>query len=155
MAAASTPPATRSTSTRILTFRAGSSATKALPLSIVKRIETMRTADIQRSAGRLVVQRDDGLIALLPLVEGAPLREPEQPVLIIEIGGHTFGLLVDEIMDVVDAALEIAVSGATASALGAAAIGGTVTEIVDADGILHGAHLDRRTGVARIAEFAS
>ncbi len=155
--AALTAPAaaSRVTNTRILTFRAGSPATKALPLSIVKRIETVRAADIERSAGRLVVQRDDGLIALLPLVEGAPLREPEQPVLIIEIGGHTFGLLVDEIVDVVDAALEIAIPGLSPGALGAADVGGTVTEIVDADGVFRDAHLDRRVGFAKNSEYAS
>ena len=150
-----TSTVSRAKSMRILTFRAGSSATKALPLAIVKRIETVRTADIERSAGRLVVRRDDGLIALLPLVEGASLREPEQPVLIMEIGEHTFGLLVDEIIDVVDAPLEITVPGTSQSAFGAAEVGGSVTEIVDAKGIFHNAHLERRADRLPMTEFAS
>ena len=147
------PSSPRDVTTRILTFRAGSRATKALPLSIVKRIETVRTSDIERSAGRLVVRRDDGLIALLPLVEGAPLREPDQPVLILETNGHTFGLLVDEIVDVVDAALEIEVPSGSSGAFGVAAVEGRITEIVDASGVLRDAAFDRESAVARIAEM--
>ena len=128
-----------SATTQILTFRAGSQGVKALPLAFINRIEMVRPADIERSAGRLVVRRDDGLLALLPLIEGSPLREPEQPVLIVEISGHTFGLLVDEIVDIVDAAPDVAVPGATPCALGVADIDGTITEFVNAAQVTQGA----------------
>lgn len=132
-------PERKTAKTRILTFRAGSQGVKALPLAFINRIEMVRPADIERSAGRLVVRRDDGLLALLPLIEGSPLREPEQPVLIVEISGHTFGLLVDEIVDIVDAAPDVAIPGATPDALGAADIDGTITEFVDAAHVMQGA----------------
>lgn len=132
-------PERKTAKTRILTFRAGSQGVKALPLAFINRIEMVRPADIERSAGRLVVRRDDGLLALLPLIEGSPLREPEQPVLIVEISGHTFGLLVDEIVDIVDAASDVAIPGATPDALGAADIDGTITEFVDAAHVMQGA----------------
>lgn len=132
-------PARKPATTRILTFRAGSPGIKALPLAVINRIEMVRPADIERSAGRLVVRRDDGLLALLPLIEGSPLREPEQPVLIVEISGHTFGLLVDEIVDIVDAAPDVAVPGATPGALGVADVDGAITEFVDAAHVTQGA----------------
>lgn len=144
------PPATKASVTRMLTFRAGGMGIKALPLAMVKRIETVRPADVERSAGRLVIQREDGLMALIPLVEGAPLRNPEQPVLILETSGHTFGVLVDEIVDIVDAATDIAVPGLASDALGVSSVNGQVTEFVDSLRLLR--HAGVSLSGARVAE---
>lgn len=121
-------PAPTIEQTPLVMFRAGSPTIKTLPLDFVKRIENISPSEVERSAGRFVTRRDDGLPALLPLIEGSACRDSEQPVLIVEMAGHTFGLLVDEIVDIADTLPDLAISSLVPAALGDAYLGGHVAE---------------------------
>jgi two-component system chemotaxis sensor kinase CheA len=119
--------------TRFIMFRAGPGVAKALPLSLVARIESVPSSEISRSDGSLVMQHHDQLMPLVPLIPaGQPLPDESNPVLVLGIGGESMGLLIEEIIDVVDARLDIQIAGVSSSVIGTAEIRGEVVEILDA-----------------------
>ena len=81
--------------TRFVLFRAGPGAPKALPLSLVARIESVPASEIHRSDGiiRHAASRPaDAARAALFLADQALLDE-SNPVLVLGIGGESMGLL--------------------------------------------------------------
>ncbi len=73
------------------------------------------------------------LMPLIPLypVDQATLQSVS-PVLVLGIGGESMGLLVEEILDVIESTIDIQISGASASIIGTAEIRNEVVEILDA-----------------------
>ncbi len=119
--------------TRFVLFRAGPGAAKALPLSLVLRIESIPAADIHTSDGLMVVQHQSQLMPLVPLFAGAQAQLQEtNPVLVLGIGGESMGLLIEEIIDVVEARLNIEISSTSPSIIGTAEIRGEIAEVLDA-----------------------
>jgi two-component system chemotaxis sensor kinase CheA len=56
---------------------------------------------------------------------------PRQPVLVFNDGDRSMGLMVDEIVDVIEDRLNIELSGARPGLLGSAVIGGQATDVID------------------------
>ncbi|MGP8233030.1 MAG: chemotaxis protein CheW [Methylovirgula sp.] len=119
--------------TRFVLFRAGAGALKALPLSLIVRIESIPAADIRISDGHMVVQHQSRLMPLVPLYSTAetPLQATN-PVLVLGIGGESLGLLIEQIVDVVEARLTIEIASASPSVIGTAEIRGEIAEVLDA-----------------------
>ncbi len=94
--------------TALLLFRAGSATLKAVPLSLITRLEEVSVEAIERCNGSDVVQYRG---ALMPLVymqaERAPVQKGVQPVLVFTEAGHPAGLAIDEIVDIVEVPLTI------------------------------------------------
>lgn len=119
-------------SVSMLMFRSGSGALKAVPLSLVTRLEEIEASKIERSSGRPMVQYRGGLMPLVPADENAKLaQEGMQPLLVFTDGGRSVGLIVDEIVDIVEDRLEIKVTSETPGVLGSAIIRDQATEIID------------------------
>jgi two-component system chemotaxis sensor kinase CheA len=118
--------------TSLLVFRAGSSEPKAVPISLVTRIEQIDAVKIEMSNGRHMVQYRGGLMPLLPVNDDVRVRtEGLQPLLVFIDKNHSMGLIVDEIIDIVDSHLDIQVASKTPGTIGSAIIDGRATEIVD------------------------
>ncbi|HEX5777648.1 MAG TPA: hybrid sensor histidine kinase/response regulator [Xanthobacteraceae bacterium] len=116
----------------LLVFRAGSREPKAVPISLVTRIEEIEATAIERSNGRHMVQYRGGLMPLLPVNDDVKVRsEGTQPLLVFVDRAHSMGLIVDEIVDIVENRLDIRVGSKTPGVLGSAVIDGHATEIVD------------------------
>jgi len=116
----------------LLIFRAGSREPKAVPISLVTRIEEIEATAIERSNGRHMVQYRGGLMPLLPVNDDVKVRsEGTQPLLVFVDRSHSMGLIVDEIVDIVENRLDIRVGSKTPGVLGSAVIDGHATEIVD------------------------
>jgi two-component system chemotaxis sensor kinase CheA len=116
----------------LLVFRAGSSEPKAVPISLVTRIEEIDARRIELSNGRHVVQYRDSLMPLLPINASVEVRsEGMQPLLVFIDKERSMGLVVDEILDIVKDELEIKVGSRTPGVLGSAIINGRATEIID------------------------
>jgi two-component system chemotaxis sensor kinase CheA len=119
-------------SVSLLVFRAGSSEPKAVPISLVTRIEEIDARKIEFSNGRHMIQYRDGLMPLLPVDANVRVRsEGMQPLLVFIDKERSMGLVVDEIVDIVDDRLDIQVGSRTPSILGSAIINGRATEIID------------------------
>lgn len=116
----------------LLTFHAGGQAPKAVPLALVTRLERIGADTIEVADGRMLVQYRG---ALMPLIPAAPdvvaKREGEQPLLVFVDDGRSVGLIVDEILDIVEDRIDIVAPSETPGVLGAATIAGRATEILD------------------------
>ena len=119
--------------TALLLFRAGEGAPKAVPLGLIARLEDLPAERIEHAGEKLVVQYRGSLMPLVPLSGYAPKPEPgtRQAVLVFGDGAHSMGLMVDEILDVLEAPLSIDRGGERPGFLGSAVIAEKVTEVLD------------------------
>jgi len=117
--------------TSLLVFRAGTTQPKAVPLALVTRLEELPADKIERSNGRYMVQYRDQLMPLVQM-EGVEVRSTgSQPILVFVDDKRAMGLVVDEIVDIVEERLNIEVAGSQAGILGSAVIKGQATEVID------------------------
>jgi two-component system chemotaxis sensor kinase CheA len=117
--------------TSLLVFRAGSAQPKAVPLALITRLEEIAIEKIEKSNGRHMVQYRDQLMPLVQM-EGVELAsEGAQPILVFSDDGRSMGLVVDEIVDIVEERLNIEVASSHAGILGSAVIKGQATEVID------------------------
>ena len=117
--------------TSLLVFRAGTSQPKAVPLALVTRLEEIAADKIELSNGRYMVQYREQLMPLVQM-EGVEVRTTgSQPILVFVDDKRAMGLVVDEIVDIVEERLNIEVAGAQAGILGSAVIKGQATEVID------------------------
>ena len=116
----------------MLLFRAGSEHPKAVPLSLVTRLEEFAVEKVEHSNGRDLVQYRGSLMPLVYIDEHAQRRsEGSLPMLVFSDAGRSMGLVVDEIIDIVEDRLEIEVGSERPGVLGSAVIKGKATEIMD------------------------
>ena len=124
-------PAVPSRLTSLLVFRAGSDQPKAVPLALVTRLEEIGIDKIELSNGRYMVQYRDQLMPLVQM-DGVSVRtEGSQPILVFADDGRSMGLVVDEIIDIVEERLNIEVASGQQGILGSAVIKGHATEVID------------------------
>jgi two-component system, chemotaxis family, sensor kinase CheA len=116
----------------MLVFRAGSPEPKAVPLSLVTRLEEVDAKKIEHSNGRHLVQYRGQLMPLVRVNDRVTIRtEGAQPLLVFSDEGRSMGLVVDEIVDIVEDRLNIEVGSDTPGVLGSAVIKGQATEVID------------------------
>ena len=117
----------------MLLFQAGDSAPKAVPLALVARLEEVDLAEIEHSNGRDVVQYRGKIMPLIMMDGRSELaKEGRQPVLVFSDRERTMGLVVDEIVDIVEEFMNIELSDDRAGFLGSAIIGEKATDVIDA-----------------------
>ena len=116
----------------LLVFRAGGSEPKAVMLSLVTRLEEIQVEAIEHANGKDLVQYRGHL---MPLVKARPdmaLRtEGTQPMLVFADEHRSMGLVVDEIVDIVEEVLDIEVTSDKPGLIGSAVIKGKATEVID------------------------
>ena len=117
--------------TSLLVFRAGSMQPKAVPLALITRLEEIAADKIERSNGRHMVQYRDKLMPLVEMDGVSVGTSGVQPILVFADDGRTMGLVVDEIIDIVEEKLHIEVASTSAGILGSAVIKGQATEVID------------------------
>ncbi|HKA77527.1 MAG TPA: hybrid sensor histidine kinase/response regulator [Pseudolabrys sp.] len=131
-AAASSHAGTDEASTSLLVFRAGSTQPKAVPLSLITRLEEIDAHKIELSNGRHMVQYRGHLMPLVTISDDVRVKgEGAQPLLVFSDGSRSMALVVDEIIDIVDDNLDIQVSSENPGVLGSAIVRGHATEIID------------------------
>jgi two-component system chemotaxis sensor kinase CheA len=117
--------------TSLLVFRAGSAQPKAVPLGLVTRLEEIATDKIELSNGRYMVQYREQLMPLVQMNGVTVQTQGSQPILVFADDGRSMGLVVDEIIDIVEERLHIEVAGSEGGILGSAVIKGQATEVID------------------------
>jgi two-component system chemotaxis sensor kinase CheA len=116
----------------LLIFRAGSPNPKAVPLALVSRLEEIDAAKIEISNGRAMLQYRGGLMPLVSATGDVRLaRGGRQPLVLFSDGRRSMGLMVDEIVDIVEEQLEIELASKRPGLIGSALIGGQAVEIID------------------------
>jgi two-component system chemotaxis sensor kinase CheA len=117
--------------TSLLVFRAGTTQPKAVPLALVTRLEEIEATKIELSNGRYMVQYRDQLMPLVEMEGVSVRRDGVQPILVFADDGRAMGLVVDEIVDIVEERLNIEVASSRDGILGSAVIKGQATEVID------------------------
>jgi two-component system, chemotaxis family, sensor kinase CheA len=118
--------------TALLLFRAGSPQPKAVPLSLVSRLEEIDCRRVEISDGRHFLQYRDQLMPLLRIDKASELKQDGvQPILVFSDRERSMGLVVDEIVDIVEERFDIEVTSERDGVLGYAVVKGNATEIVD------------------------
>ena len=118
--------------TALLVFRAGSDELKAVPLSLVTRLEEVDVANIERSNNRDLVQYRGKLMPLIYIDDHLTHKdEGLQPILVFADESHSMGLVVDEIVDIVEDRLTIEISSEKNGIVGSAVIKEKATEVID------------------------
>jgi two-component system, chemotaxis family, sensor kinase CheA len=141
------PVAAAEPSTSMLVFRAGSPQPKAVPLSLITRLEEINAGEIEISNGRHLVQYRGQLMPLIPVSDDVQIKTHGlQSLLVFSDEGRSMGLVVDEIVDIVDDKLDIQVGSDQPGVLGCAIIKGQATEIVDLGHFLPQAFADWFSG---------
>jgi two-component system chemotaxis sensor kinase CheA len=129
--------------TSLLVFRAGSAEPKAVPLSLVTRLEEIDCKTIELSNGRHMVQYRGHLMPLVSVSDEVKIkRDGAQPLLVFSDGHRSMGLVVDQIVDIVEDTLDIQVGSDRPGVLGSAVVRGQATEIVDVGHFLPLAYAD-------------
>ncbi len=118
--------------TALLLFRAGSPSLKAVPLSLITRLEEIDFEAIERCNGEDVVQYRGVLMPIVYVETEAGKRHAGvQPVVVFTEGDLHVGLAVDEIVDIVEEKLAIELEADTPGVIGAAIVRGKAVGIID------------------------
>jgi two-component system, chemotaxis family, sensor kinase CheA len=137
--AAEPEPRSRQHAVSLLIFRAASERPKAVPLSLVSRIEEVDRQKVDIADGRYIVKYRDELMPLLGFDMQARIKkEGAQPILVFSEQGRSIGLLIDEIVDIAEEKLDVKITGDRPGILGYALVKGVVAEIIDVDFFLEG-----------------
>jgi two-component system chemotaxis sensor kinase CheA len=134
------------TQQRLLLFRAGSFARLAVPLSLVARLEEFPQSAIERASGGEVVQYRN---RILPLVSLRKVLEPHAPdpgqlpdpvqVVVFSDGDSSVGMVIDEILDVLEEAVTVRQGSGRTGLLGSAVVGKQVTDFLDLHEVIRAA----------------
>lgn len=130
--------------TSLLLFRGNDSAPMAVPLALISRLEEFPAAKAERVDGRWLVQYRGGLLPLIPCDESVTLsgQEGSIPAIIFSDGTRAMGLVVKEVLDIVEEEMNIQSTGQKPGILGAAIVAGKATEIIDTYHFLQTAYPD-------------
>jgi two-component system chemotaxis sensor kinase CheA len=131
---------------RLLLFKAGSFERLAIPLSLVARLEEFPQSAIERAAGGQVVQYRN---RILPLVSLRAMLEPGAPdnsqmsdpvqVVVFNDGDRSVGMVVDQIVDVVEETAKVRKKSDRKGILGSAVVGNRVTDFLDLNEVIRAA----------------
>jgi len=118
--------------TSLLVFRGGNESLKAVPLSLVTRLEEIEASTIEWSSGRPVVQYRGRLMPLVSCDEELAIkRQGMQSLLVFSDGDVSMGLAVAEIVDIVEDKLDVELLAERSDLVGSAVVRGRTTEIVN------------------------
>jgi two-component system chemotaxis sensor kinase CheA len=118
--------------TSLLLFKAGDDSPKAVPLALVARLEEIDRKEIEYSNGKPVVQYRGKLMPLVPIDPSLRIsHEGRQPILVFSDKERSMGLLVDEIVDIVEDVLHVELGSDQPGLIGSAVLAGKATDLVD------------------------
>lgn len=139
----------------MLIFRAVDDTPKAVPLALVARLEDIDLARVEFSNGQYVVQYRGQLMPLVSMKSQSEkfASEGRQPVLVFSERERTMGLVVDEIVDIVEDTMSVELSSDRSGYVGTAIIGGKATDVIDVSHFLTEAYQDWFSGEAGLSDI--
>jgi two-component system chemotaxis sensor kinase CheA len=130
---------------RLLVMGVGNGRRMALPIELVDKIESFSPEVVERTGDLELVQYRDEIVPLARLsaflgVEPARATDEVMPVVLARIDEQTIGLVVDEIVDIVDGQVSMSDPDARAGVAGSATISGRETAVIDLDQLAERLH---------------
>jgi two-component system, chemotaxis family, sensor kinase CheA len=125
---------------RVLLFSLGGNNRMCMPLSSVGRLEKVAARDIEFEGSREVVQYRGSIMPLVRLDSvvgsGGGTAGEDLPVVVFSKHGRSVGLVVGEILDVVEQSFVLEKREARRGVAGSAVIQGRVTEMLDVTALI-------------------
>jgi len=139
-------PAAGSDLQRLLLFQAGSFARVAVPLALVARLEEFPQSVLEHAGGHHVVQYRGGILRVVSLSSvlepdspnTAATRDPVQVIVFVD-GARSLGIMVDQILDIVEDSVAIRQPSKRLGLLGSAVVGKQVTDFLDVRAVIRAA----------------
>ncbi|KAF2990335.1 chemotaxis protein CheW [Methylocystis sp. MJC1] len=126
------PPAPEREKTRIILLRAGGGPLKALPLSLVMRIEEVTADCFVASGDGYAMLYEKRLLPIFPAAGGMQLDASRAyPILVLAGAGQAIGLFVEEVIDVLEEELSFQKKSADPRIIGTVSINGQIVEVLD------------------------
>lgn len=119
----------------LLLFRAADATLRVAPLTTVSRIEEVEAAQIEQVEGRAVLQYRGRLMPIL----GADGRAPDwngpgrRPLLVFARGEQALGMLIGEIVDIVETGAQPEINSAGGLTLGSLIVMDQAADLIDVD----------------------
>lgn len=118
--------------TSLLLFSTGDTMPKAVPLSLVSRLEDVDLSKIEKANGQMLIQYRDTLMPLLLFNPEMKLNATgTQPTLVFSDGTRTMGIMVEEIIDIIEETINVQISSDRDGSLGSTIIRNRATDIID------------------------
>jgi two-component system, chemotaxis family, sensor kinase CheA len=118
--------------TSMIVFRAGGDQPKAVPLSLVTRLEELDAAIFEHGDGRTLVQYRGELMTIVAADPYMTIKSSgPQAILVFTHNGQAAGVAVDQIIDIVEEKLDMEMSTQRPGMMGVAVLKGKATEIMD------------------------
>ena len=138
----------------LLLFQVGKDGRMAIPLSLVARLEVFAQSAVENAGQRQVVQYRGQIMPLIRIsaaVEFPPSAATSRPgqtaaalpplqVVVYAGQGHSVGLVVERILDIVEEDIVIERVAERAGILGSAVVQQRVTDLLDVEGVVRAAH---------------
>ena len=123
-----------------LVFTVGDGRRMAIPLAIVARLEEFGRERVERCGDRLVVQYRGEIMPLIDIArqlhsEIATADRDKLQVVVYSVGGQSVGLIVDQIVDVVEQAVVVEHCEQSPMLLGSAVIQERVTDLLNLESL--------------------
>jgi two-component system, chemotaxis family, sensor kinase CheA len=124
----------------VLVVRVGEHTRLAVPLDVVSRLEEIRRDSIEFSVGRPVVQYRNCVMPLVGLAEwfGQTASNTGERVRVVVHSAHgrTVGIVVDQIVDIVEQHLDVQRDRSRPGVAGTAVVHNQVTDVLDIEAII-------------------
>lgn len=144
------------TKTTLLVFKGGQGSFKAVPLSLVTRLEEIECDKVEWLGGRPLIQYRGRLMPLVPADPAITIRsEGTQALVVFSDGERAMGLVVDEIVDIVEERLDIEIAADRSDLIGSAVLRGRATDIINIAHFLPLAYDDWARGPKRAEQVST
>ena len=132
--------------TQLLLLRVAGDRRMAVPLSAVARLEVFARGDIEQAGGAPAVQYRKRIMPLVDVAAAIGAYATGEPgptvqTVVYAQGDHNVGLMVEQILDVVEERLDLQRGGRTPGVLGTAIIKEKITDLLDVASLV-GPHLE-------------
>jgi two-component system, chemotaxis family, sensor kinase CheA len=142
--------------TTLLVFKGGQGSFKAVPLSLVTRLEEIECDKIEWLGGRALIQYRGRLMPLVPADPAITIKaEGTQALVVFSDGERAMGLVVDEIVDIVEEHLDIEIAAERSDLIGSAVLRGRATDIINIAHFLPLAYDDWARGLKRPEQLST
>ncbi len=130
----------------LLLFRAGAYERLAVPLSLVARLEEIPQSQIEKAAGKSVIQYRGEILSLIPLSEhlgsyaASDVSTPDPvQVIVFSDSDRRIGLVVDQIVDIVEDTVSTTRPSNHPGLLGSAVVAQQITDFLDLQAVIQSA----------------
>ncbi|MFO0556239.1 MAG: chemotaxis protein CheA [Polyangiaceae bacterium] len=128
----------------LLVCQIGDNRYTAIPLAQVERLEEFSLSKMETAGTERVIQYRGEILPIIDLSDAFGSSDRGEATMVQTIiyseDNHHAGLIVDNILDIIESTAEVGRKGAGEGLLGAAVIQGRVTDLVDLKALIHARH---------------